>query len=81
MTRNDQLNRNLFDYDDQTFVPFTNDQQFRFQIVNANGGRHLGETIIDAEDAANPGELFRRIFVNGVIGGSFYELGYRVIPG
>lgn len=63
MTRNDELDRNLFDYDDQTFVPFTNDLQFRFLIVNANGGAELGETIIDAADANNPAEeLFIKVF-------------------
>jgi len=36
--------------------------------------------IIDADDANRPEELFIKFFVNGVNGGPFYELGYRVLP-
>jgi hypothetical protein len=42
----------------------------------------LGETIIDANDINSPKEeLFIKFFVNGIIGGPFYELGYKVLPG
>ena len=78
---NNELHRNLFEFDDQTFVPFQNPLQIRLVIVDADGGRDLGETIIDAKDANRPGELFIKFFVNGVVGGPFYELGYRVLPG
>jgi hypothetical protein len=81
MTLNNELQRNLKEFDDQTFVPFQNPLQIRLIVANANGGQELGETIIDASDANSSGELFRRIFVNGIVGGPFYELGYRVIPG
>ena len=82
MTLNDELQRNLIEFDDQTFVPFQNPLQIRLVVVNADGGQDLGETIIDASDANKPGdELFIKFFVNGIVGGPFYELGYRVIPG
>jgi hypothetical protein len=81
LSLNNELQRNLIEFDDQTFVPFQNAQQIRLVIVDADGGQELGETIIDANDANRPGELFIRFFVNGVVGGPFYELGYRVLPG
>jgi hypothetical protein len=81
MTLNNELQRNLIEFDNQTFVPFENALQIRLVIVNADGGQDLGETIIDASDAGSSGELFTKFFVNGVVGGPFYELGYRVIPG
>ena len=80
MTLNNELQRNLIEFDDQTFVPFQNALQIRLVIVNADGGQDLGETIIDASDANKPGELFIKFFVNGIVGGPFYELGYQVIP-
>ena len=43
-----------------------------------DGGRGLGETIIDANDINSPeGELFIKFFSDGIIGGPFYELGYK----
>ena len=81
LTLNNELQRNLIEFDDQTFVPFQNALQIRLVIINADGGQELGETIIDASDANKPGELFIKFFVNGIVGGPFYELGYRVIPG
>jgi hypothetical protein len=80
LTLNNELQRNLIQFDDQTFVPFQNALQIRLLIVNADGGQQLGETIIDASDANRPGELFIKFFVNGTVGGPFYELGYRVLP-
>ena len=79
MQRNEELDRNMFLFDDQTFRSFENPRQFRI-VVADEGGRDLGETIIDANDANNPrDELFTKLFVNGIIGGPYYELGYRVI--
>jgi hypothetical protein len=79
MERNDELMRNLFVFDDQTFRSFENPLQFRI-VVADDDGRDLGETIIDANDANDPrDELFIKFLVNGIIGGPFYELGYRVI--
>src|SRR5262245_5064659 len=81
MERNDELERNLFVFDDQTFRSFENPLQFRIVVADDNG-RDLGETIIDANDVNDPrDELFIKFFVNGIIGGPFYELGYRVLPG
>jgi hypothetical protein len=46
--------------------------------VTDDGGRDLGETIIDANDINSPeGELFIKFFSDGIIGGPFYELGTR----
>jgi hypothetical protein len=81
LTLNNELQRNLIEFDDQTFVPFQNALQIRLVIANADGGQELGETIIDASDADRPGELFIKFNVNGIVGGPFYELGYRVIAG
>jgi hypothetical protein len=82
LTPNNELRRNLIEFDDRTFVPFQNALQIRLVIANADGGRELGETIIDANDVNNPAErLTIKFFVNGIIGGPFYELGYRVLPG
>jgi hypothetical protein len=81
MARNDELERNLFVFDDQTFRSFENPLQFRI-VVTDDGGRDLGETIIDANDINSPREeLFIKFFVNGIIGGPFYELGYKVLLG
>jgi hypothetical protein len=81
LVRNDELNRNLFVFDDQTFRPFENPLQFRI-VVTDDGGRDLGETIIDANDINRPEEeLFIKFFLNGITGGPFYELGYKVLPG
>ncbi len=81
MTLNSELDRNLFEFDDQSFAEFTNPQQIRIVIADADNPRDLGETIIDATDASQPNELFIKFFVNGIVGGPFYELGYRVLPG
>ncbi len=81
MSLNDELQRNLIEFDDQTFVPFQNPQQIRLQILNAEGGQQLGETIVNASDASQPDELFIKFLVNGAVGGPFYELEYRVVPG
>jgi hypothetical protein len=81
MERNDELERNLFVFDDQTFRSFENPLQFRI-VVTDDGGRDLGETIIDAIDVNNPAEeLFIDFFLDGIIGGPFYQLGYKVLPG
>ena len=81
MERNDRLERNEFVFDDQTFRSFENPLQFRI-VVADDDGRDLGETIIDANDVNDPrDELFIKFFVNGIIGGPYYELGYRVLPG
>jgi hypothetical protein len=81
MERNDQLERNLFVFDDQTFRSFENPLQFRM-VVTDDDGRDLGETIIEASDInSTKEELFIKFFVNGIIGGPFYELGYKVLPG
>ena len=81
MVRNAELDRNLFEFEEHTFESFENPLQFRM-VVADDDGRDLGETIIDASDINSPkDELFIKIFVNGIIGGPFYELGYRVLPG
>ena len=81
LVRNDELQRNLFVFDDQTFRSFENPLQFRI-VVTEDGGRDLGETIIDANDINRPEEeLFIKFFLDGIIGGPFYELGYKVLPG
>jgi hypothetical protein len=81
MVRNAELDRNLFVFDDETFRSFENPLQFRM-VVTDDHGRDLGETIIDANDVNNPSEeLFIKFFVNGIIGGPYYELGYKVLPG
>jgi hypothetical protein len=50
--------------------------------VTDDGGRDLGETIIDANDINSPEEeLFIKFFLDGIVGGAFYELGYKVLPG
>ena len=79
MNLNDELQRNLFEFDDQTFVAFQNPLQIRLVIADGDTLADLGETIIDATDADKPNELFIRFFVNGNVGGPFYELGYRVL--
>ena len=81
LVRNDELERNLFVFDDQTFRSFENPLQFRI-VVTEDGGRDLAETIIDANDINRPEkELFIKLFVDGINGGPFYELGYKVLPG
>jgi hypothetical protein len=75
---NDEIQRTLFEFDDQEFVPFQNELQLRLGL-NAVGGRDLGETIISADDV-NKGELTTRFHPAG-IGGPFYELTYKVLPG
>ena len=81
MVRNDELKRNLFVFDDQIFRSFENPLQFRI-VVTEDSGRDLAETIIDANDINRPEEeLFIKLFVDGIIGGPFYELGYKVLPG
>jgi hypothetical protein len=81
MALNDELNRNLFVFEDQIFRSFENPLQFRI-VVTDDGGRDLAETIIDANDINSPKEeLFIKLFSNGIVGGPFYELGYKVLPG
>jgi hypothetical protein len=81
LVRNEELKRNLFVFDDQEFRSFENPLQFRI-VVTDDGGRDLGETIIDANDINSPEEeLFIKFFLDGIIGGPFYELGYKVLPG
>ena len=80
MTLNNELQRNLFEFDDQTFEPFQNPLQIRLVITDGDSGADLGETIINATDATEPAELFIKFFVNGNVAGPFYELGYRVLP-
>ena len=81
MTLNSELQRNLFEFDDQTFVQFSNPLQIRLVVADGDSLKDLGETIIDATDANKPNELFIRFFVNGNVSGPFYELGYKVLPG
>ena len=81
MVRNAELDRNLFEFEEHTFESFENPLQFRM-VVADDDGRDLGETIIDASDINSPKEeLFIKLFSNGIVGGPFYELGYRVLPG
>ena len=79
MVRNDELKRNLFVFEDPTFRSFENPLQFRI-VVTDDGGRDLGETIIDANDINRPEEeLFIKLSLD--FGGPYYELGYKVVPG
>ena len=79
LTPNDEIQRTLFEFDNQSFVPFQNEQQLRLGLNNAMGGQDLGETIISADDV-NKGELTAQ-FRPGAIDGPFYELTYKVLPG
>lgn len=79
LTPNDEIQRTLFEFDDQSFVPFQNALQLRLGLNNAMGGQDLGETIISADDV-NKGELNTRFHPAG-IEGPFYELTYKVLPG
>jgi hypothetical protein len=79
LRRNDEIQRTLFEFDDQTFLPFQNELQLRLGLVNAMGGQGLGETIISAGDV-NKGELTTRFHPAG-INGPFYELTYKLLPG
>jgi hypothetical protein len=74
---NAELERTLFEFDNQTFVPFQNPEQLRLGLNAIGGGQDLGETILNAGDQ---GELSAR-FHPSVIGGPFYELGYKILPG
>jgi hypothetical protein len=76
---NNEIQRTLFEFDDQTFVPFQNELQLRLGLNAVGGGQDLGETIISAADV-NRGELTTRFHPAG-IGGPFYELTYKVLPG
>jgi hypothetical protein len=76
LRRNDELERTLFEFDNQTFVPFQNAQQLRLGLNAVGGAQDLGETIIDA---GSTGELTARFHPSG-IGGPFYELTCKVLP-
>lgn len=75
---NNEIERTLFEFDNQSFVPFQNPLQLRL-ILNGPGAQFLGETIIDAGDAGQ-GEKNIRFNPTGP-GGPFYELTYKVLPG
>jgi hypothetical protein len=79
LTPNDEIQETLFEFDDQSFVPFQNALQIRLGLNNAAAVQDLGETIISADDV-NQGELTAR-FHPGAITGPFYELTYKVLPG
>lgn len=77
MAKNDELDRNLFVFDEHALVRFENPFQFRLVLTNDNLNQ-LGETIIEASDADSPKDrLTIRMFI--VAGGPFYELGYKVV--
>ncbi|OBB26617.1 hypothetical protein A5792_26705 [Mycolicibacterium peregrinum] len=82
MTFNVELGRNLFVFDERTSSePFENPEQFRIVLAD-DDGRDLGETIIDSSDGnSDRDRLTIDIFVNGIIGGPNYELGYTVSKG
>ena len=69
--------RTLFEFDNQTFVPFQNPDQLRLGLNAVGDGLDLGETILNASDGT--GELAAR-FHPSVIGGPFYELTYKILP-
>jgi hypothetical protein len=76
---NAEIERTLFEFDNQTFVPFANPDQLRLGLNAAvGGGQDLGETILNASDGT--GELNAR-FHPGPIDGPFYELTYKILPG
>jgi hypothetical protein len=79
LTRNDEIQMNLFEFDDQEFVPFQNPLQIRFGMNALGNGQDLGETIINAEDSSQ-GETTTRFHPAG-INGPFYELTYKVLAG
>jgi hypothetical protein len=78
LIRNDEIERTLFEFDNQTFVPFQNPDQLRLGL-NGPGAQDLGETILNAGDGT--GELTARFHPSGIIGGPFYELTYKILPG
>jgi len=78
MEPNDEIQRTLFEFDNQDFVPFQNELQLRLGLNNALAVQDLGETIISADDV-NKGELTTRFRPAG-INGPFYELTYKVLP-
>ena len=81
MTRNDELERNLFEFADDALRKFENALQFRM-VLTGDDGHLLGDSIIEASDVDSPKErLTLKFFVTGDVAGPFYELGYRVLPG
>jgi hypothetical protein len=80
LTPNDEIQRTLFEFDDQEFIPFQNAVQLVFGLnAEAPGGQDLGETVISADDV-NKGELTTQFHPGGITG-PFYELTYKVLPG
>jgi hypothetical protein len=75
---NDELQRTLFEFGNQQFVPFQNPDQLRLGLNDAAGGRDLGDAIINADGSA--GELTVR-FPQGAPDASSYELTYKILPG
>jgi hypothetical protein len=76
LKRNDEIQRTLFEFDNQDFIPFQNASQLRLGMNAVGDARDLGETIINAEDASK-GETTTRFHPAG-IDGPFYELTYKV---
>jgi hypothetical protein len=76
---NDEIQRTLFEFDNQSFVPFDNPLQLRVGL-NGPHAQDLGETILDA-NGVGQGELTAQFRPNGIIGGPFYELTYKLLPG
>jgi hypothetical protein len=80
MALNTEIDRNLIVFADQTFAEFSNPLQIRLIVADGDSNQELGETIIDVADANKPNELFIKFFVNGMVSGPYYELGYKVFP-
>ena len=77
---NGELERNLFEFDNQMFVGFTSDTQIHIGLTGP-ANQALGDQIIEAVDINKPNEKFLDIPVNGVPGSIGYTLGYRVLSG
>lgn len=73
---NNEIQRTLFEFDDQSFVPFQNELQLRLAL-NGPGAQDLGETIIDAGDVGQGEKTIQ--FRPAGIGGPFYELTYKLL--
>ena|SRR5215213_1008662 len=75
---NDEIERTLFEFGNQEFVPFQNPDQLRLGLNAVGQAQNLGETIINAGDGT--GELTAQFNPAGVVGGPSYELTYKVLP-
>ena len=76
LTLNDELQRTLFEFDDEEFIPF--DSQLELGINAVGGAQDLGATVI-SDTGASQAEMTTRFHPAG-INGPFYELTYKLLP-